>query len=642
MLNKYGYVRVASGVPKLEVSDCEYNSIEIVRMIKEAYDKGVQIINFPELCITGYTCGDLFNNDNLLDSALDGLERVVLGTKDLEIISIVGMPLEVDSQLFNVGVVIYKGGILGIVPKVSIPNYSEFYEKRWFSGGKNLISNKIKLFGREVLIGNDLLFRNVLDKYNVFGIEICEDLWIPNAPSVRLCQNGANVIFNLSASNEIVGKYEYRRDLVRMASAKNVCGYVYTSAGCNESSSDLVFSGHSIISENGNILLENKRFDLDSNMIVMDIDVKRMVNDRRVNKSYIDRDMLGNYRVVDFELMDRDIDIIREYSKYPFVPFNNDKRVSRCKEIITIQAMGLAKRLKHINTQKTVIGISGGLDSTLAFLVIMEAYKILGIDNKNIIAITMPGFGTTNRTYNNACELVRRSGATLREIGIKDSCIQHFKDIGHDMNKHDVTYENVQARERTQILMDVANKEGGIVIGTGDLSELVLGWCTYNGDHMSMYAVNVSIPKTLVRYLVEYVGGINDNIKDIIKDILDTPVSPELLPPSKNDKILQVTEDNIGPYMLHDYFIYHFLRCGEDIEKIYYLAKRTFKDEYSDEEIKKWLLVFLKRFFSQQFKRNCLPDGPKVGSISVSPRGDLRMPSDGSVCEWVKKLERNI
>lgn len=637
MIDKYGYVRIGSIVPKLEIGNCLYNSDEVVRMIKEAYERGVSIVNFPELCITGYTCGDLFNNDDLLNDAVLGLEKIVNDTRDMDIVSIVGMPLEVDNQLFNVGVVIHSGKILGMIPKTYIPNAGEFYEKRWFSSGKHLKSSVINLLGSEIEIGNDLLFKND----NVcFGIEICEDLWAPNCPNVSLCQGGANIIFNLSASNEIIGKYEYRKDLVNMASAKNICGYVYTSAGVMESTSDLVFSGHSIISENGKILAQNNRFDFDSNLIYMDIDVRRLNNERRRSKSYFDKDMLDEYRIINFNIQNRACDLIREYDKYPFVPKNESMRGARCEEILTIQASGLARRLISINTMKTVIGISGGLDSTLAFLVIMKAYKMLGISNDNIIAVTMPGFGTTGRTYNNAIELINKSGATLMEIDIKDSCLQHFKDINHDVDIHDVTYENVQARERTQILMDIANKDGGIVVGTGDLSELVLGWCTYNGDHMSMYSVNSSIPKTLVRYLVEYAGKSDESIRDVIYDILDTPVSPELLPPSKEGKMLQLTENSIGPYVLHDFFIYHFLRCGEEIEKIYYLALKTFEENYDKEEIKKWLMVFVKRFFSQQFKRNCLPDGVKVGSVSVSPRGDLRMPSEASVKEWVKKLEK--
>lgn len=538
---------------------------------------------------------------------------------------------------------IEKGHILGIVPKTYIPNYGEFYEKRWFSEAHNLISEDIIIDDEKVPFKTNILFQRKDNENVSFGVEICEDLWCTYPPSNEHTINGATMIFNLSASNELIGKKEYRENLVKGQSEKTISAYIYASSGCNESSTDLVFSGASMICENGNILKKNKRFDLDGNFIFSDIDVYRLLNTRYKDISYMGviKDTDKKYEIINYEGFDIEQDLVRKYDEYPFVPKNEDKRNERCEEILTIQAVALAKRLKHTGIKKCVIGISGGLDSTLAFLVVVKAYKILGLDFRNIIGITMPGFGTTNRTYTNSINFVKSYGATLKEISIKDACIVHFKDIDHDIDNFDITYENVQARERTQILMDYANKVGGLVIGTGDLSELALGWCTYNGDHMSMYAVNVSIPKTLVRYLVKYYADKEENkeAKKILLDILDTPVSPELLPPNELGEIKQETEKTIGPYVLHDFFIYHFLRYGADPMKIYYLATQTFKD-INKEEIKKWLLVFLKRFFSQQFKRSCIPDGPKVGTISLSPRGDFRMPSDASVDIWVKELKK--
>ena len=638
MNKKYGYVRVAASVPELKVANVEFNISEIIKEIKDLDKEGVQIVTFPELCITGYTCADLFSQDVLINKALDGLKKILDETNKLDIISILGVPIVCDNQLFNCGVVINKGEVLGIVPKTYIPNYGEFYEKRWFSTSNTLRSKSIKLFGKDVPIGTDLVFSDIEDKKFTFGIEVCEDLWSPKAPSVEAALNGATMIFNLSASNEVIGKYSYRKNLINMQAAKNVCAYIYASSGVNESTTDLVFSGYAEISENGSMLVENERFNFKTNHIISDVDIQRLMNNRIKDISFMGIGSNLTYRVIDINLEDKNTDLLRSYDVYPFVPSDESKRAARCKEIISIQACGLAKRIKHTGMKKCVIGISGGLDSTLAFLVIVEAYRMLGISNDNIIGVTMPGFGTTGRTYNNALTLMKSYGVTVKEVSIKDASLQHFKDIELDTEDRSVTYENTQARERTQILMDIANKEGGLVIGTGDLSELALGWCTYNGDHMSMYAVNTSIPKTLVRYLVKYFADTENDEKcrKTILDILDTPISPELLPPDKDGNIKQQTESVVGPYILHDFFLYHFMRYGASPDKIRYIANKTFKDMYDSETIDKWLKFFIKRFFNQQFKRSCLPDGPKVGTISVSPRGDLRMPSDADSSTWLE------
>ena len=637
MNKKYGYVRLAASVPELKVANVEFNTNEIINEIKLLDKEGVQIVTFPELCLTGYTCADLFSQDVLIDKSMEALETIVKKTSKLGIISIIGAPIVCDNQLFNCGVVVNKGRVLGIVPKTYIPNYGEFYEKRWFSTSNTLRSKTIKFFGYDVPIGVDLVFRDTSDKRFTFAIEICEDLWSPKAPSVEAALNGATMIFNLSASNEVIGKYSYRKNLINMHAAKTVSAYIYVSSGVNESSTDLVFSGYAGISENGSMLVENERFNFKTNHIIQDVDIQRLMNNRIKDISFMGVAASQEYRVVDINIEDTNNDLLRKYDIYPFVPSDESKRVERCREIINIQACGLAKRLKHTGIKKCVIGISGGLDSTLAFLVIIEAYRKLGISNDNLIGITMPGFGTTGRTYNNALNLMKKYGVTIKEISIKDASLQHFKDIGLDLEDRSVTYENTQARERTQILMDVANKEGALVIGTGDLSELVLGWCTYNGDHMSMYAVNTSIPKTLVRYLVRYFADMEDNeeCKKTILDILDTPISPELIPPDKNGNIEQQTESLVGPYVLHDFFLYHFMRYGASPEKIKYIALKAFEGMYEEETIIKWLKFFMKRFFNQQFKRSCLPDGPKVGTISVSPRGDLRMPSDADSSIWL-------
>ena len=639
MLKEQGFVRVGAVVPKLKVADTEFNCNEIIKQIEVASNNKIQIVVFPELCVTGYTCQDLFEQDTLLEEAEKALNKILDYTNNLDIICIIGMPIKAENQLFNTAVVIQKGKILGIVPKTFIPNYGEFYEKRWFASSKNANKKEIEILDQKVPFGIDLLFKDKENNEICFGIEICEDIWAVEPPSNKLALLGANIIFNLSASNEVIGKKEYRRDLVKIQSAKTISGYVYCSSGVNESTSDVVFSGESMIFENGSCLTNNQRFDFESNMIFTEIDTKRLANDRRKNISFMGDSVDLEYREIKINIPDNIEDLTREYSKTPFVPEDKKKISEICEEILNIQSYGLAKRLLHTNINKTIIGISGGLDSTLAFLVIIKAYEILNLPKEKIIAITMPGFGTTSRTHNNSMKLINEYGATFREINITKSSLQHFEDIGHDKNIKDVTYENAQARERTKILMDIANKENGLVVGTGDLSELALGWCTYNGDHMSMYSVNASIPKTLVKYIIKWVAdNSKEECKNIINDILDTPISPELLPPDENGNIEQKTEEQVGPYILHDFFLYHFLRYGAEPKKIYILACKTFKNDFKKEEIKHWLQVFIKRFFTQQFKRNCMPDGPKVGTVSLSPRGDLRMPSDASYNIWLNNF----
>ena len=639
MLKEQGFVRVGAVVPKLKVADTEFNCNEIIKQIEVASNNKIQIAVFPELCVTGYTCQDLFEQDTLLEEAEKALNKILDYTNNLDIICIIGMPIKAENQLFNTAVVIQKGRILGIVPKTFIPNYSEFYEKRWFASSKNTNKKEIEILGQKVPFGIDLLFKDKANNEICFGIEICEDVWAVEPPSNKLALLGANIIFNLSASNEVIGKKEYRRELVKMQSAKTISGYVYCSSGVNESTSDVVFSGDSMIFENGSCLASNSRFDFESNMIFTEIDTKRLANDRRKNISFMGNPVDLEYREIKINIPDNIENLTREYSKTPFVPEDKKKISEICEEILNIQSYGLAKRLLHTNINKTIIGISGGLDSALAFLVIIKAYEVLNLPKENIIAITMPGFGTTSRTHKNSIKLINEYGATFREINITKSSLQHFEDIGHDKKMKDITYENAQARERTKILMDIANKENGLVIGTGDLSELALGWCTYNGDHMSMYAVNASIPKTLVKYIIKWVAeNSKQECKNIINDILDTPISPELLPPDEKGNIEQKTEEQVGPYILHDFFLYHFLRYGAEPKKIYILACKTFKQDFKEEEIKHWLQVFIKRFFTQQFKRNCIPDGPKVGTVSLSPRGDLRMPSDASYNIWLNNF----
>ena len=639
-MKEYGFIRVGAIVNKLSLANPMKNAEEIIKEIKKAVKLGVSIVTTPELSITGYTCGDLFLQDQLLVDSENALQKVLEETKSLDIISILGMPIRHDNQLFNCAVVIQNGKILGIVPKTYIPNYQEFYEARWFSSSRDLKTNEVELLGQLVPISTNLLFQDKTLKEITFAIDICEDLWTVTPPSDSHALHGATIIFNLSSSNELIGKQEYRKSLVASQSARTISAYVYVSSGIMESTSDVLFGGASMIYENGSMLAMNQRFEIESNIITADIDVFKLANDRRKNRSYMNMAFDIDYRFIKVEVMDTIKELQRDYKEYPFVPSNELERSRRCEEIIEIQSSALARRLLQLGNSKCVIGMSGGLDSTLAFLVIVRAYEKLKRDMKDIIGITMPGFGTTDRTYQNAVDLVKEYGATLREISIKDASILHMKDIGLPEDDRSITYENIQARERTQILMDVANMEGGLVIGTGDLSELALGWCTYNGDHMSMYAVNTSIPKTLVRYLVSWVADTTDGKKkEVLKDILATPISPELLPPDEAGNILQKTESSIGPYVLHDFFLYHFLRYGATPKKIYVLAKHTFKDSFRNDEIKKWLKVFIRRFFTQQFKRNCIPDGVKVGSISLSPRGDLRMPSDASYEAWLKELD---
>jgi NAD+ synthase (glutamine-hydrolysing) len=638
-MKENGFVRVGALVNKLSLGDVIENAQEISRQIKKAYEAGVEIIVTPELSLTGYTCGDMFLQDKLVKDSIIGLEYVLSETKSLNIISIIGMPISTNNALFNCGVVINRGKLLGIIPKTYIPNYKEFYECRWFSSSLNLNINEIELLGQKVPIGCDLLFQDRKNPNITFAIEICEDLWVVTPPSNDYAKSGATIIFNLSSSNELIGKHNYRKNLIFSQSSKTISAYIYASSGMLESTSDILFGGASLIYENGTLLKEGERFLTESNIIYQDIDVLRLVNDRRVNKSFNISSDNKIYRRINIDIHNNISKLERKYSKYPFVPKDDILRNERCLEIINIQSSALARRLIQLNYPKCVIGMSGGLDSTLAFLVTVRAFEKLNLDNKNIIGITMPGFGTTDRTYNNSIKLVESYNATLKEINIKEACTIHMKDVGLNPTDRSITYENIQARERTQILMDVANMEKGIVIGTGDLSELALGWCTYNGDHMSMYSVNSSIPKTLIRYLVKWFMDNEKGIRhDVLKDILSTPISPELLPPDKYGNIVQKTENSIGPYVLHDFFLYHFLRYGVRPKKLYFLALHTFND-FSREDILNYLKVFINRFFTQQFKRNCVPDGIKVGSISLSPRGDLRMPSDMEYKSYLKELD---
>lgn len=643
MMNNYGFVRVAAASPRLKVADCDFNTEEILKVVADAEKQGVSAIVFPEMCITSYTAQDLLNQSLLLDEAINSLEKIRLVSEQSSIIIIVGMPLQICNRLYNVGVVINGGNILGVVPKTFLPNYNEFYDKRWFSSPRELTQSNIELCEQNIPVGTDLIFRT--SDFS-FAIEICEDLWTPLPPSSVHTLYGAEIIFNLSASNETIGKHSYRKSLISQQSARCIAGYVYAAAGNGESTTDIVFAGSSMIAENGSILAETQRFSFDSEFCVTEIDVDRLRNDRLKNKSFSISEYKNldevKYRIIKVgtSKIDSEFSLTRLINKTPFVPspLNLD---DRCSEIFAIQVGGLVKRLLHTHCQTMVVGVSGGLDSTLALLVMVKAFDKLNISRKNIYGITMPGFGTTDRTYNNALDLMKSLGVTIKEISIKDAVIQHFKDIDHDENVHDITYENSQARERTQILMDYANKVNGLVIGTGDLSELALGWCTYNGDHMSMYAVNTGIPKTLVKTLVRWISDtqLDSGSQHILLDILDTPVSPELLPAGKDGKISQITEDTVGPYILHDFFLYNMLRFGYEPRKIYFLAQKAFKEDYEKEEILKWLKVFYRRFFSQQFKRSCIPDGPKVGSINLSPRGDWRMASDASGAIWLKQLD---
>lgn len=610
--------------------------------MRQASEKGVQIIAFPELSVTGYTCLDLFAQQTLLNGAEAALLQLVSNTANLDILTIVGVPLRTENRLINAAVVFQKGAIRGVVPKTYLPNYKEFQEQRWFTSATELRESTISIGKEEYPMGSHLLFRS---GRLTAGIEICEDLWVPVPPSSLLTMEGANIIFNLSASNELIGKHAYLRSLICQQSARCMAGYVYASSGFGESSTDLVFAGNGIIAENGNLLAESPRFTMEEQLVISEIDIETLQNDRQVNTSF----MYGTSglpkekaQVVDFQVRIPDgFSLTRPVDPHPFTP-SGEALKERCEEIFHIQVAGLAKRLVHAHAQTAVVGISGGLDSTLALLVTVMTFDALKMPRGQIIGITMPGFGTTDRTYTNACDLIRSLGVTLKEIPIKEACLQHFRDIDHDPSVHDVTYENSQARERTQLLMDVANQKNGLVIGTGDLSELALGWATYNGDHMSMYGVNGSIPKTLVKYLVEWVANhkVDDASRLTLLDIVDTPISPELIPADENGNIKQKTEDLVGPYELHDFFLYHFLRFGSHPSKIYFLAQKAFAGIYDNATVKKWLYTFFRRFFQQQFKRSCLPDGPKVGSVSLSPRGDWRMPSDAVSRLWLEEIER--
>lgn len=638
----YGFVRVAAAKPRLKVAECRGNTDQILLMMEQAQKRGCSITVFPELCITAYTCGDLFQQQALLLDAEQQLQRVVAASTGSGMVTVVGLPVYIDNQLFNCGVAVQDGKILGVVPKLYIPNYSEFYEQRWFASGRNTLSDHIILCGQRVPFGTDLIFQAEEQREVCFGIELCEDLWVPIPPSSYQAMAGATILLNLSASNEIIGKHEYRRDIVTQQSAKAVAAYVYASAGVDESTTDVVFGGHCLIAEYGILLAETERLTMEEALILADVDVEKLASDRRRNTSFMTILPEMRFRKIYFTLGEKDFSTLERYiDPHPFVPSNPEKRDSRCSEIFAIQTNGMAKRLRHTKARCAVIGISGGLDSTLALLVAVKAFDMLGMDRKDIIAVTMPGFGTTNETYNNAMQFMQSLHVTIREINIRDACLQHFKDIGHDPAIHDVTYENVQARERTQILMDIANKHGGWVIGTGDLSELALGWSTYNGDHMSMYGVNSGIPKTLVQFLVKWAAEhvVDEAARSVLYRILDTPISPELLPPDASGAIHQKTEDIIGPYELHDFFLYHVVRYGAQPKKVQYLANHAFGQKYDPQVIFQWLQVFYKRFFSQQFKRSCLPDGPKVGTISLSPRGDWRMPSDAEVESWLRQLD---
>lgn len=636
----YGFVKVAAAVPRVKIADCKFNSERLEGLITIAEGKGVQILTFPEMCITGYTCGDLFAQQLLLEQAEMALIQILNSTRQLDIISILGMPVVVNSTVINAAVVIQKGKILGVVPKTYLPNYKEFYEQRWFTSALQVSENSVRLCGQIVPMGNNLLFETA---ETTFGIEICEDLWATVPPSSSLALQGAEIIFNLSADDEGIGKHNYLCSLISQQSARCISGYVFSSSGFGESTTDVVFAGNGLIYENGYLLARSERFCLEEQLIINEIDVECIRAERRVNTTFAANkaNCPGKEAIrISTEFVNsKDLNLTRTFNPHPFVPQGSELN-SRCEEIFSIQIAGLAQRLLHTGAKTAVIGISGGLDSTLALLVCVKTFDKLGLSRKDILGITMPGFGTTDRTYHNAIDLMNSLGVSIREISIREACIQHFKDIGHDLNIHDVTYENSQARERTQILMDIANQTWGMVIGTGDLSELALGWATYNGDHMSMYGVNAGIPKTLVKHLVQWVAenGMDEASKATLLDIVDTPISPELIPADENGEIKQKTEDLVGPYELHDFFLYYFLRFGFRPSKIYFLAQTAFSGVYDDETIKKWLQTFFRRFFNQQFKRSCLPDGPKVGSISISPRGDWRMPSDASSAAWLKEI----
>lgn len=645
---KYGFFRVASAVPTVQVADCRRNVIEIESLIAQAEGQGVKIIVFPELCITGYTCQDLFRQQLLLDAAENAVMQLLDFTRQLDIISIVGLPIAVGDLLLNCAVVMQKGKIMGIVPKSYLPNYGEFYEKRWFASAHDLRPMTVHFAGFSGFVTADPQLFRTCDGV-LFGVEICEDVWAPMPPSNHLAMAGADIIFNLSASDELIGKHDYLVSLLAQQSARTISGYVYSSAGFGESTQDVVYGGNALIYENGALLAEGERFATTAQMKTAQIDIERLRGERRNNTTFTAAQHLlrdETIHIVDMEhTTPRDFVLDRQVDAHPFIPSSGNMERS-CNEIFSIQVMGLAKRLVHTHAKTVVLGVSGGLDSTLALLVCVKTFDRLKRDRKDIIGVTMPGFGTTDRTYTNAVNLMKSLGVTIREVSIAKSVTQHFEDIGHDASVHDVTYENAQARERTQILMDLANELGGMVIGTGDLSELALGWATYNGDHMSMYGVNASIPKTLIKYLVRFVSQqVDEQSALTLTDIIDTPISPELIPADADGNIKQKTEDLVGPYELHDFFLYYFLRHGFSPRKIYALAQKAFgpgdgsASVYDDATIAHWLKTFCRRFFAQQFKRSCLPDGPKVGSVSLSPRGDWRMPSDAVSTLWMEEAE---
>lgn len=634
---KTGFLKISAVSPKVSVADVKGNLENIISAVKAETENKSQVIVFPELAITGYTCADLFLQSTLLSRAKDALIKLADETKNISSLILVGLPLFLDGSVYNCAAALQNGAILCIVPKTYIPNYSEYYEKRWFASGNQCSASFVEIGGNKIPFGKSLI---KLSDEIVIGIEICEDLWVPVTPSDIMCFNGANVIINLSASNEAVTKNEYRKSIIKSLSAKCFCAYAYASAGVGESTTDLVFSGACTIAENGSVLAENKRFEINGSSCSAFIDIDKLNAERMKNSSFADnstKNKENSFNLIEAAISELNFnDIDRKFNPLPFVPADNSEKDERCREILSIQSHGLAKRLIGTKQEKLVVGISGGLDSTLALLVAKRTVEILNLPSENIICVTMPGFGTTDLTYKNAVSLIKAIGGTFLEIDIKPACIQHMIDIGHDINNHNTTYENTQARERTQILMDLANKNSALLVGTGDLSELALGWCTYNADHMSMYGVNCGVPKTLVRDLVKNEASrLDDNTKIILESVLNTPVSPELLPPDKDGKIEQKTEDTLGPYEVHDFFLYHFLRFGTKPEKLKFMTIKAFDGKYTEEQIDKWLRLFIRRFFVSQFKRSCLPDGPKVGSVSLSPRGDWRMPSDAEYNEWL-------
>lgn len=644
----FGYIKVGAAVPKLKVADCIYNKEEIIQITKMAAEKKVRVLTFPELSVTGYTCADLFFQKTLLAAAEKAVGEIAESTKALDIFLFVGVPVATDNQILNCAAAIYQGEILGLVPKTLIPNYSEFYEERWFSSAEDLLTEEISFAGQEVPIGNDLIFTAAGIPDLKIGVEICEDLWGPIPPSSLLSLYGATLLVNLSASNELASKPDYRHQLVAQQSSRCLSAYVYASAGIGESTQDAVFSGHSMIYENGTLFAETESFCRENQLIYADIDVEMLAGERRKQTTFMThlQHTEASYRQVLFP-MEPDADFHAHWNRpvaaAPFLPAADASLDRRCKNIFGIQTTGLARRMEHTHADTLVVGISGGLDSTLALLVSVKACDFLGIDHSHVLGVTMPGFGTTDRTYQNALTLMKSLGITMREIPIRDAALQHFKDIGHDPAVHDVTYENTQARERTQILMDLANQTNGLVVGTGDLSELALGWATYNGDHMSMYGVNAGIPKTLVRVLVKWIatnGEVDETASAALLDVLDTPVSPELLPPDKDGKINQKTEDLVGPYELHDFFLYQIIRFGYRPAKVLFLAEKAFAGVYDRDTLLKWLKNFYRRFFTQQFKRSCLPDGPKIGTICLSPRSDWRMPTDAFSRIWLEEVEQ--